>query len=69
MVSKIVICDNCGAEFYKPENLITERNFCSRRCFLDFKKNNPQIYKTYNQTDAMKKLIRFAEIRKKRKEV
>ena len=69
MSTKPVICTNCKIKFYKPERLIIKRNFCSKKCFLDFKRRNPQFYKKSYQTDAMKKLIMFAEIRKKNKEV
>ena len=67
MTSKLIICSNCKEEFYKPERLILKRNFCCRECFTNFKKTHPQFYKQGYQTDAMRKLLAYAEIRKNRR--
>jgi len=64
MTTKLIKCDNCGVEFWKPEKLIGERNFCCRYCFNEFRIKNSQLYNKEYRTKALKKLLTYAEMRK-----
>lgn len=41
-----VRCETCGSEFEKTLTMIrkTKRNFCSRKCFGESRKNNPEKF-------------------------
>lgn len=60
-------CKNCNAVFYKTKNIIKNelRAFCSRKCYIDFKKRNavPKHLK-YKRVSNLPKVIKMAKIKK-----
>ena len=43
--SKKVICDNCGSEFLLRKSAIKHHNFCNRKCWNEYLKNNSDSIK------------------------
>ncbi len=45
----LIKCDNCGKAFYKRTDKIAKHknNFCSKKCFFEYLRNDVRIYKDY----------------------
>lgn len=50
-MKKRVVCENCGAQFFRYPSEIRAHNFCSRRCARSF---TSARMTTYNKTDNPK---------------
>ena len=41
--SKLIKCRNCGKEFYRNPSTIVEHNYCSQKCYTEYKLKNSKL--------------------------
>ena len=75
MALKLIKCDSCKTEFYKPEKRIgmCKHHFCSRGCLFDYKRKYPKLFSEKEYARTIGKLLMYKkqkeEILKKPKDI
>jgi len=66
MVKSDAVCEHCGKMFSRPYSRIkkSKHNFCSKECFYNFRRENPNEWGDTGNRDSYRKLKEFARIRK-----
>ena len=56
IMKKQVTCKNCKAEIYA----VMRRRFCSRKCYLEYRKDHPKEYCIPDGPNTMRRLLKNA---------
>jgi len=61
-------CMYCGKQFYRrhTEARKGKRTFCSRKCYNEYRKENPQEFSFGHTGKELRKIINLAKARKER---